>query len=70
MLSEFMELFRHKVNSSNIVENYLQILSIFHIKSHFPLVNLFSLPTQNSILVFAIPHAQPKCTPLQGTFSK
>ena len=70
MLNEFMELFRHKVNSSNIIENYLQILSIFHIKSHFPLVNLFSLPTQKSILVFAIPHAQPICTPLQGTFSK
>ena len=57
MFSEFMKLFRHKVNSSNIIENYLQILSIFHIKSHFPLVNLFSLPHSQNVLLSKGPSA-------------
>ena len=78
---EFMELFKHNVKFSNIIKNYLQTLSISrrrskferqlsrHIKSRFPLLTLFSLPTQNSILVFAILHTQLKCTFLKGDSS-
>ena len=64
------------------MKNYLQTLSIFRcrseferqlscdIKSHFPLVNLFSLPTQNSILVFGIPHTESKWALLKGDSSR